>query len=130
MRPAVLPLLCALVAGCAPASDYRPKVDLTGVDTARYEIDLSDCKKVAERDRYGPVLAGALVGAGLGTAGAAAMAGVASTGNIGLAESYGAITGTVAGTAFGASQMRAPGDEDENRFVDACLRNNGYKILE
>ncbi len=129
MRYAALPLLCALAAGCAPASDYRPKVDLTGMDSARFEIDLSDCKRVAERDRYGPLLAATLVGAGLGTAGAAAMAGVASTGNVGLAESYGAITGTVAGAGFGASQVRAP-TEDENRFVDACLRNNGYKILE
>jgi hypothetical protein len=130
MRNAALPLLCVLVAGCAPASTYRPKVDLTGVSRARFELDLSDCKKVAERDRYAPVLVGALVGAGLGTAGAAAMAGIASTGNIGLAESYGAITGTVAGTAFGVSQMRAPDGEDENRFVDACLRNNGYKLLD
>ena len=130
MRYAALPLLCALVAGCAPACDYRPKVDLTGVSKARFEIDLSDCKKVAERDRYGPLLAGAIVGAGLGTAGAAAMAGIASTGNVGLAESYGAIIGTVGGTAFGASQVRAPNGEDENRFVDAWQRNNGYKILE
>jgi outer membrane lipoprotein SlyB len=128
MRHAVLPLLCAVVAGCAPASDYRPKVDLAGVDTARYEIDLSDCKKVAERDRYGPLLVGTLVGAGLGTAAGAAIAGVASTGNVGLAESYGAISGTVAGTAFGASQVHGP--EDEKLFVDQCLRNNGYKLAD
>ncbi len=130
MRYAALPLLCALVAGCAPASTYRPKVDLTGVDKARFEIDLSDCKKVAERDRYGPLLAGAIVGAGLGTAAGAALGGLAQVGNVGLAESYGAISGTVAGTAFGASQVRAPDGEDENRFVDACLRNNGYKLLD
>jgi hypothetical protein len=130
MRYAPLPLLCALVAGCAPASTYRPQVDLTGVSRARFELDLSDCKKVAERDRYAPVLVGVLVGASLGTAGAAAMAGVASTGNVGLAESYGAIIGAVGGTAFGASQVRAPDGEDENRFVDACLRNNGYKLLD
>ncbi|HUC67187.1 MAG TPA: hypothetical protein VMA53_17235 [Stellaceae bacterium] len=129
MRYAALPLFCAFLAGCAPASTYRPKVDLTGVDRARFEIDLSDCKKVAERDRYGPLLAATILGAGLGTAGAAAIAGVASTGNVGLAESYGAIIGTAGGAAFGASQVPAPG-QDENRFVDACLRNNGYKLLD
>src|SRR5271169_4314958 len=31
-------LLClSLLAACAPASDYRPAVELSGIDTARYE---------------------------------------------------------------------------------------------
>jgi outer membrane lipoprotein SlyB len=122
MRRALL-LLCAL-AGCAPASPYRPAVDLTGVDPARFETDLSDCKKVAERDRYGPVLAGALIGAGMG-AGVGAVGGMFA-GNAGLGTSYGAISGTVAGTGVGATQVATP--PDEKALVDQCLRNNGYRL--
>ncbi|HZB92864.1 MAG TPA: hypothetical protein VE397_15565 [Stellaceae bacterium] len=129
MRFAAVPLLCLVAAACAPSSPYQPKVALTGADTARYQIDLYDCKKVAERDRYGPLLAYTLMGAGLGTAGAAAMAGVASTGNIGLAESYGAISGTVIGAGVGGSQVKS-GPANEKLFVDQCLRNNGYKVLD
>jgi hypothetical protein len=125
MRPFPLLLLCALAAGCAPASAYRPAVDLAGVDAARYEMDLSDCKKVAERDRYGPVLAGALLGAGMG-AGLGAVGGWLFAGNAGLGTSYGALSGLAVGTAAGASQVREP--PDEKRIVDQCLRNNGYNL--
>ncbi len=124
MRLAPLLLLCAL-AGCAAASPYRPAVDLDGLDPARYETDLRDCKKVAERDRYGPVLAGALVGAGLG-AGLGAVGGAFIGDNFGLAMSYGALSGLVAGTAAGAIQVQEP--PEENAVVDQCLRNNGYKL--
>jgi len=125
IRRAAMLMLCALAAGCAPASNYRPAVDLAGASAARYEIDLSDCKKVAERDRYGPVLAGAIIGAGLG-ASLGAVGGWATGGNVGLGMSYGALSGLVAGTAVGATQVQpAP---DEKQFVDQCLRNNGYKV--
>ncbi len=122
MRPAPLLLLATLLAGCGPTSTYRPQVDLTGVDQARYEIDLYDCKKVAERDRYGPVAAGAILGAGLG----GVIGTVAYGSGIGLATSQGAISGTVAGAAYGVSQVQGP--VDEKAFVDQCLRNNGYKV--
>lgn len=126
MRPFPL-LVCALAAGCNPVSAYRPAVDLTGVDAARYETDLRDCKKVAERDRYGPVLAGALFGAGIG-AGLGSLGGWLSGGSIGLGTSYGALSGVAAGTAAGASQVEDP--PDEKRMVDQCLRNNGYKLAD
>jgi uncharacterized protein YcfJ len=120
------PLLIALaaLAGCTPTSTYRPAVDLAGMDPARYEIDLHDCKKVAERDRYAPVLVALLHGAVLGTAVGAVGGGFA--GNIGLGESYGAIAGTAAGAAVGGAAVHQP--VDENQFVDQCLRNNGYKL--
>jgi len=125
MRQVALLALCALAAGCAPASDYRPAVDLTSVDAVRFATDLRDCKRVAERDRYGPVLAGALMGAGMG-AGLGAVGGWLIGENVGLGMSYGALSGLVAGTAIGATQVQpAP---DEKQFVDQCLRNNGYKI--
>lgn len=124
MRRLVMLALCALAA-CGPASAYRPAVDLAGVDAQRYETDLRDCKKVAERDRYGPLLVGVLHGAMLGVA-LGTVGGAFSGGNIGLAQSYGAISGTVAGAAVGGSQVRGP--PDEQRFVDQCLRNNGYNL--
>ncbi|MGO8919639.1 MAG: hypothetical protein ACLQJR_27375 [Stellaceae bacterium] len=125
MRRSLPLLLCALAAGCASASNYRPAVDLGGADAARYEIDLHDCKKVAERDRYGPVLAGALLGAGMGGA-LGAVGGSIAGGSVGLGESYGALSGLAVGTAAGASQVQDP--PDEKRIVDQCLRNNGYKL--
>ncbi|HXY99051.1 MAG TPA: hypothetical protein VEI03_03560 [Stellaceae bacterium] len=127
MRPFLVLPLCALAAGCAAASAYRPAVDLAGVDAARYEIDLHDCKKVAERDRYGPVLVGALLGAGLGGA-LGSVGGWLSGGNVGLGASYGALSGLAVGTAAGASGVQEP--PNENRFVDQCLRNNGYKLAD
>jgi hypothetical protein len=125
MRCALAFLLCALAAACAPASPYRPAVDLGGVSAARYEIDLNDCKKVAERDRYGPVLAGAVVGASLG-ASLGAVGGFLFTNNVGLATGYGALSGLAAGTAFGTTQVQGPAGEKQ--IVDDCLRNNGYKL--
>ncbi len=119
-------LLLPFLACCGPSSPYRPNVDLTGVDTARYEIDLYDCKKVAERDRYGPVLAYAILGAGVGGAVATAGYGVATGTGIGLATSQGTLSGLAVGTGYGVSQVQGP--VDEKQFVDQCLRNNGYKI--
>jgi hypothetical protein len=121
-----LSLLClGLLAACAPGSDYRPAVALGGTEAARYETDLRDCKKVAERDRYAPVLVGVLQGAVVGVALGSAIVGIGG-GNVGLAQSYGAISGTVAGGAVGGSQVHeAP---DEKAIVDQCLRNNGYEL--
>lgn len=125
MRSAPLLLLALLASGCAPASPYRPTVDLAGVDAARYEVDLRDCKKVAERDRYGPLLADALIGAGVGTSLGAAGVGLIG-GNVGLGMSYGALSGLAAGTAVGVAQVQEP--RAEKQIVDECLRNNGYKL--
>jgi hypothetical protein len=119
-------LFClSLLGACAPASDYRPAVALGSLDTARYETDLRDCKKVAERDRYAPVVVGVLQGAVIGVALGTAIMGIGG-GNVGLAQSYGAISGTVAGGAVAGSQVHEP--PDEKAIVDQCLRNNGYRI--
>jgi hypothetical protein len=67
------------------------------------------------------VLQGAVIGVALGTA----IVGIGG-GNVGLAQSYGAISGTVAGGAVAGSQVREP--PDEKAIVDQCLRNNGYRI--
>ena len=130
MRASPALLLAVALAGCAPVSDYRPTVDLAGIDAARFESDLHDCQKVAARDRYGPVLARLVQGATIGAALGAVAGGY--TGNIGLATSYGAIAGTVAGGGVGVAEAanREPFADalDERTVVEACLRNNGYGL--
>jgi hypothetical protein len=123
-------LFLLALAACAPVSDYRPTVDLAGIDSARFENDLHDCQKVAALDRYGPVLARLVQGATIGAALGAVAGGYA--GNIGLGTSYGAIAGTVVGGGVGIAE--SAGHEpfadapDERAAVEACLRNNGYGI--
>jgi hypothetical protein len=129
--PGLAPLLILVLAlaGCAPVSDYRPTVDLTGTDPARFETDLRDCQKVAARDRYGPVLARLVQGASIGAALGAVAGGYA--GNIGLGTSYGAIAGTVVGVGVGvaeASHEPFADATEERAVVEACLRNNGYGL--
>jgi hypothetical protein len=124
MRPVVVLMIGATLIGCGPVSPYRPTVTLAGADSDRYEADLRDCKKVAERDRYGPLLAGAVLGAGIGVGLGAVAGGYA--GNFGLGESYGAIIGTMVGIGIGSTQIGTAADEKQ--IVDRCLRNNGYEI--
>jgi hypothetical protein len=109
-------LFLLALAACAPVSDYRPTVDLAGIDSARFENDLNDCQKVAALDRYGPVLARLVQGATIGAALGAVAGGYA--GNIGLGTSYGAIAG----------HEPFADVPDERAAVEACLRNNGYGI--
>lgn len=129
MRSGLLLILGAALAACAPASAYRPKVELDAVvNPPRYETDLRDCKRVAERDRYGPVLVGALQGAAMGAA-LGSIGGWLAGGSIAVAQGYGAASGTVAGTAISAATLPAGGEPGEEKRVDQCLRNNGYKII-
>jgi hypothetical protein len=123
-------VLSIAIAACAPVSNYRPEVDLAGVDPGRFENDLHDCQKVAALDRYGPVLARVVQGATIGAALGAVAGGYA--GNIGLATSYGAIAGTVVGGGAGVAEAAGRGPfadaPDERAVVEACLRNNGYAV--
>jgi outer membrane lipoprotein SlyB len=119
-------LLSLALAACAPVSDYRPTVDLAGIDPARFEDDLHDCQKVAARDRYGPVLAGVVIGASIGV-GLGSIAG-GYAGNIGLGQSYGAIIGSVIGAAAGDAMTRGEPPPSEAQQVETCLRNNGYGV--
>jgi len=124
LRPMVL--VSVLLAGCA--SDYRPAVDLTGVDVAKYNGDLAACAARAQQAYPGGAMvvgavAGATIGAGMGTVlGQTAGWGIAS--NSGLAESYGAIAGGVAGPGAGA----VVGTRDQRAVIDDCLIQDGYKL--
>lgn len=117
-------LVSALLAGCA--SNYHPAVDMSGVDSAKYNADLAACAARAQQNYPGgAMLVGAVAGATVG-AGMGALLGhvwvIAS--NPGLAESYGAIAGGVAGTGYGA----AIGTRDQRAVIDDCLIQDGYKL--
>lgn len=123
MRHVLLLVSGLAVASCASRAAYQPAVDLTGVDAARYAADLDGCRAYADPGRYGPLVANAVIGASAG-AGLGAVLGWLSEGNAGLATSYGAISGGVAGAGVGAASP-AP---EVKRALDECLRNNGYKV--
>jgi hypothetical protein len=127
LRGVFLVTLSVTTAACAAAPPpYQPKVDLGGSDPARYAADLRDCEKAADLDRFGPVLAGLVIGASFG-AGLGTVAGWAINGDSGLvAAAYGAAAGGLAGTAFGASQVGPP--TADAPAVNQCLRNNGYDV--
>jgi hypothetical protein len=124
-RPLASLLLAAALAGCVQAPDYQPPVDLAGVDPARYAVDLSDCRKAAELDRFGPLFADALIGAELGV-GLGAVGGWATWTNVARASGYGAAAGAVAGAVVGATQVPPPAREAP--AIDDCLRANGYRL--
>jgi hypothetical protein len=119
----------ALVAGAALAlascaGSYRPVVDMQGVDGARYEQDLAECRRYAEQvSPGGEAAAGggvmALFGAALG-----ALFG-AFGGNAGTGAGLGAAAGGVTGTASGA----AGGVARQHQIIDRCLAGRGYHVL-
>ena len=110
----VLVVATALLAACTTTDEII--IDKKGVDMARYDQDLAECreysnevqtgKKVAKGAASGAVVVG-LIGAIAGDAGKAA--GV----------------GAVGGGARGANE----GSRDEVQVVKNCLRGRGYKIL-
>ena len=110
-----------LLAGCS--SD--PIVDMKGVDEARYEADLAECREYANQVGVGGNAAGGAVAGG--AAGAAVGAAVgAVTGNPGRGAAVGAAgggtSGAVGGTARGAAK--------KERVVRNCLRGRGYRVLD
>jgi outer membrane lipoprotein SlyB len=110
----------ALLGGCAAQQPGRaPIVDMQGVDPARYEADLAECRQYSQQVAVGKDTAtGALVGAALGgVAGAAARDSDTAKRAAGV--------GAVVGGAHGALS----GVEERDRVVRTCLRNRGYVVL-
>jgi outer membrane lipoprotein SlyB len=122
-RYAVIALLLGLT-GCAQS--YQPVVDTKGVDSAKYQQDLYECRQYAEQvspaEKAGE---GALIGA----AGGAALGAVvgALTGGVGAGEAaaWGAGTGAVVGGGTGVYR----GVESQQQIIDNCLRGRGYNVL-
>jgi outer membrane lipoprotein SlyB len=112
--PVAVIALLALTTGCTTTDEII--IDKKGVDMARYEQDLAECREYSREVQTGKKVAkgaasGAVVGGLIG----------AITGDAGKAAGVGA----VGGGARGASE----GSQDEVQVVKNCLRGRGYRIL-
>ena len=107
----------SLLAACTTTDEII--IDRKGVDMARYEQDLAECReygsevKTGEKAAKGAV-SGAVVGGLIG----------AAVGNSRDVE-RGSGAGAVTGGAKGISQ----GEREEQAVVKRCLRGRGYKVL-
>ena len=109
--------LSSLLAACTTTDEII--IDRKGVDMARYERDLAECREYSSEVKTGEKAArgaasGAVVGGLLG----------AAVGNSRDAE-RGAGAGAVTGGAKGVSQ----GEREKVSVVKRCLRGRGYKVL-
>lgn len=116
MRVWILPAALALVAGCV--SD-RVIIDRKGVDMAKYDRDLAECKSyVGEVEKGREVAAetarGAVVGGLIGAA-------------VGNRDTAGRAAG--AGAVAGADRGVRKADWDKRRVLRNCLRGRGYRVL-
>ncbi len=107
-------VLLALTSACTTTDEII--IDKKGVDMARYEQDLAECRTYSNEVQTGKKVAtgaasGAVVGGLIG----------AITGDAGKAAGVGA----VGGGARGANE----GSRDEVQVVKQCLRGRGYRIL-
>ncbi|MBX6322470.1 MAG: glycine zipper family protein [Rhodospirillaceae bacterium] len=119
----LIPLTLTLgLVGCAHS--YEPMIDTRGVDPARYQADLTECRTYAEQvspaeEAAGGAAAGAVLGAALG-----AIAG-AFSGSPGTGAGMGAALGGTSGVASGA----ASGVAGQKEVIRNCLRGRGYSVL-
>ena len=114
MKYAALVLALLALGACTTTDEII--IDRKGVDMARYDQDLAECRAYSEEVQTGKKVAtgaasGAVVGGLIG----------AITGDAGKAAGVGA----VGGGARGASE----GSRDEVQVVKNCLRGRGYRIL-
>src|SRR5882757_9959584 len=104
MRKLVVLMSLMAIAGCA--GSYEPIVDTKGVDEARYQQDLLECRDYAEQVSVGGEAAkgvgiGAVLGGALGAI-AGAFGGGAGRGAA-LGAGIGGVAGGARGTAEGVS---------------------------
>lgn len=117
------PVLLILVIATACTSD--PIIDTKGVDPARYQADLADCRNYADQVSVpGNAAGGGLFGGAAGAAIGAAVGAV--TGNPGA----GAAVGAAGGGTSGAIGGTARGVSKQDRVVRNCLRGRGYSVLD
>ena len=110
------------LAGCAHS--YEPIVDTKGVDQARYQQDLSECRDYADQVNVGGEAAagtgiGALLGGALG----------AIAGAFGGGAGRGAALGAGVGGVAGGAQGTAGGVSGQKQVIANCLRHRGYAVL-
>ena len=117
MKRLLFPLLLVLPVACTTTDEII--IDKKGVDMARYEQDLAECRsyssgvKTGEKGARGAA-SGAVVGGAIGAI---------TDGSDGAAK--GAGVGAVTGGARGLSQ----GEKTEVQVVKRCLSGRGYRVL-
>ena len=109
-------LALLVIQGCA---SNRYIVDTKGIDLAKYEQDLAECKAYrGQVDNTGAVArsagAGAIVGAAIG----------AIVGDSDTAAEIGGAAAVQAGAG-----KAVEGEHEKDRVVKNCLRQRGYKVL-
>ena len=109
-----LSAVAALLAACTTTDEII--IDTKGVDMARYQQNLAECRAYSEEVQTGKKAAtgaasGAVVGGLIG----------AITGDAGKAAGVGAVGGGARGVAEGS--------RDEVQVVKNCLRGRGYRVL-
>ncbi|MEQ8953467.1 MAG: glycine zipper family protein [Gammaproteobacteria bacterium] len=122
MRNACLFTFLVLFAACGSIEDLtgnNPIIDEQGVDVARYEQDLGECRQYADQvdiasKTTSGVVSGAVVGGVFG-----AVIGDSDT------AQRGAGAGSVAGGARGISE----GLRERERVIKRCLLGRGYRVL-
>ena len=117
MKKWILTLAVVGLGACTPTDEII--IDRKGVDPAKYEQDLVDCRSYASEVKTGEKAArgaasGAVVGGLIG----------AAVGNSRDAQ-RGAGAGAVTGGARGVSE----GSREEVQVVKQCLRGRGYRVL-
>jgi outer membrane lipoprotein SlyB len=122
MRRVAFLVFAFSLAGCAQS--YQPVVDTKGVDSAKYQQDLVECRQYAEQVSPGEKAA---TGGVIGAAGGAALGAIlgAITGSPGT----GAAVGAVGGGAAGAGAEGIGGVSEQKRIINNCLRGRGYNVL-
>jgi hypothetical protein len=110
--------------GCAQS--YQPVVDTKGVDSARYQQDLYDCRQYAEQ--VSPAGNAAIGGLG-GAAGGAALGAITGAILPGVSAGNGAALGAATGGAVGVAGGAYKGVNDQKTIINNCLRGRGYSVL-
>jgi outer membrane lipoprotein SlyB len=122
MKRLFLLAVILFLSGCA---GYRPVVDVSGIEPARYEWDLADCQKYADQiSPAGEGAAGAVIGGVVGGLIGLAV-GVAFGVNPGEMAGFGAAVGGVHGATSGA----AGGARGQMDIIRNCLVGRGYRVL-
>lgn len=117
--PRYLAMIIAVLvaAGCTTTDEII--IDRKGVNMARYEQDLAECRayagevKTGEKAAKGAV-SGAVVGGLVGAA---------------VGNSRDAQRGAGAGAVTGGAKGVAQGEREEVSVVKRCLRGRGYRVL-
>ena len=109
--------LVLLLAACTTTDEII--VDRKGVDPAKYQQDLAECREYSSEVRTGEKAAkGAASGAAVG-----GMVGAA------VGNSRDAQRGAGAGAVTGAARGLNEGSRQEVQVVKQCLRGRGYRVL-